>query len=298
MAAGAGSAIVGGTAIAGIRHLAAYTDPFTLAALRFGIGFCILFPIACFKNERWPVPKDWPKTVGLGLLFFVVFPVILNLALSYTTAARAALTLATLPLLTMAIAAMLGAERFTLRKAMAASIALGGVAVALASGLESAPRGSWKGDLLMFAGAVFLAFYNIWSRTMIGRSGPLRFTAVGMGVATPVLLVVVWLHDGFASVLDFGGTQVVAMGYVGIFGGAVAYWLWAEAISRTTPTRVAMSITLNAIAASAAGAIALGEPIGWSLVLGIVAVGVAMALALRPDQPLGRVAKAAQPDHE
>ena len=285
MAAGAGSATVGGTAIAAIRYLAAYTDPFTLAAMRFGIGFCILFPIACFKNERWPTPRDWPKTAGLGLLFFVVFPVILNLALSYTTAARAALTIATLPLLTMAIAAALGAERFTLRKGTAAVIALAGVAVALAAGLGSAPPGSWKGDLLMLAGAVFLAFYNIWSRTMIGRSGPLRFTAVGMGVATPVLLAVAWLHDGFASVMALGSTQLAALGYVGVFGGAVAYWLWAEAISRTTPTRVAMSITLNAVAASAAGAIVLGEPVGWSLVLGIVAVGVAMVLALRPDRP-------------
>jgi drug/metabolite transporter (DMT)-like permease len=285
MAAGAGSALVGGTAIAAIRHLAVYTDPFTLAAMRFGIGFCILFPIACLKNERWPALRDWPKAGGLGLLFFVVFPVILNLALSFTTAARAALTLATLPLLTMAMAAAMGAERFTARKAVAAAIALAGVAAALAGGLESAPSGSWKGDLLMVGGAAFLALYNIWSRSMIGRSGPLRFTAIGMGMATPVLLALAWLQDGFTSLAAFGPVQVAALAYVGIFGGAVAYWLWAEAISRTTPTRVAMSITLNAIAATAAGAIMLGEAIGWSLVLGIAAVAIAMALALRPDRP-------------
>ncbi len=284
MAAGVGSAVIGGTAITGIRYLAPSTDPFTLAAIRFGIGVCILLPIACLKNERWPALRDLPVVAGLGLLFFVLFPVILNGALIWTTAGRAALTLATLPLLTMAVAALMGAEPFTARKAVAAVIAFSGVAAALAGGLRAVPAGAWKGDLLMLGGALFLAFYNIWSRKFIVRSGPLRFTSVGMGVAVPVLLLAAWMVDGFASVAAFDRTKAWAAVYVGVFGGAAAYWLWAEAIARTTPTRVAMAITINAVAASAAGAIALGEPIGWSLVLGIAAVAVAIGLATRPDR--------------
>ena len=72
--------------------------------------------------------------------------------------------------------------------------------------------------------------------------------------------------------------------HVGLVGGALAYWLWAEAIARTTPTRVAMAITTNAVAAGVAGAVALGEPIGWSLVFGILAVAVALALSTRSDR--------------
>jgi drug/metabolite transporter (DMT)-like permease len=284
MAAGVGSAVIGGTAIAGIRYLAPVTDPFTLAALRFGIGVSILFPIACLKKEQWPALRDLPKVAGLGLLFFVLFPVILNGALALTTAGRAALTMATLPLLTMVVAAATRTERFTLRKAVAAVIAVTGVAAALWGGLGTAPPESWKGDLLMLGGTLFLAFYNIWSRRLIVRSGPLRFTSLGMGVSVPVLILLAWLIDGFASVAAFTPTQTGTALYVGVFGGAAAYWLWAEAIARTTPTRVAMAITTNAVAASAAGAVALGEPVGWSLVLGIVAVGVALVLATRPDR--------------
>ncbi|WP_222182176.1 DMT family transporter [Geminicoccus harenae] len=284
IAAGVGSAVFGGTAITGIRYLAPSTDPFTLAAIRFGIGVLVLFPIACLKQERWPSLRDLPVVALLGILFFVLFPVILNQALVFTTAGRAALTLATLPLLTMAVAALLRVERFTWRKAIAALIALGGVAVALWGGLAQAPADSWLGDLMMLGGTLFLAFYNIWSRRFIVRSGPLRFTSLGMAVSMPILFLIAWLNGGLAGLADYTGAQALVALYVGLVGGALAYWLWAEAIARTTPTRVAMAITTNAVAAGVAGAVALGEPIGWSLLLGVAAVAVALTLATRPDR--------------
>ena len=53
---------------------------------------------------------------------------------------------------------------------------------------------------------------------------------------------------------------------------ALTFYLWAFALARTTPTRVAISVTVNPVAASLVGAILLHEPIGWNLVGGIVTV--------------------------
>ena len=44
------------------------------------------------------------------------------------------------------------------------------------------------------------------------------------------------------------------------------------ALERTTPTRVAISVTVNPVAASLVGATMLGEPLSWNLVVGIVTV--------------------------
>ena len=44
------------------------------------------------------------------------------------------------------------------------------------------------------------------------------------------------------------------------------------ALERTTPTRVANTITVNPISASIVAAILIGEPIGLNLVVGIAAV--------------------------
>ena len=57
-------------------------------------------------------------------MFFVLY----NIAMAYTTAARASLALATLPLQTMVVGALLGVERLTLRKSLGVCIAVLGVA--------------------------------------------------------------------------------------------------------------------------------------------------------------------------
>src|SRR5438552_10800509 len=92
------SSCLGGTAAAITRYLAGSTDPITLAILRWAIGFCCVLPAALLLKARWPGRGDWPAVAALGFCFFGVFFVLYNIAMSYTTAARASLALATLPL--------------------------------------------------------------------------------------------------------------------------------------------------------------------------------------------------------
>ena len=60
--------------------------------------------------------RDWPAVAALGFCFFGLFFVLYNIAIGYTTAARASLALATLPLQTMVVGALLGIEPLTKRK--------------------------------------------------------------------------------------------------------------------------------------------------------------------------------------
>jgi drug/metabolite transporter (DMT)-like permease len=57
----------------------------------------------------------------LGICFFGLFFILYNIAISYTTAARASLALATLPLHTMVVGALLGVERLTARRSLASA---------------------------------------------------------------------------------------------------------------------------------------------------------------------------------
>ena len=75
-----------------------------------------MLPVALLLQARWPQQRDWPAVAALGFCFFGVFFVLYNIAMSYTTAARARLALATLPLHTMVVGAMLGIEPLTKRK--------------------------------------------------------------------------------------------------------------------------------------------------------------------------------------
>jgi drug/metabolite transporter (DMT)-like permease len=218
-------------------------------------------------------------TALLGILFFAVYFGLFNLALRYTTAARGALALSILPLMTMAAGAALGVEPLGARKAAGVLVAMAGVAAALLGGLAGAPPGAWRGDVIMLASTLAIALYNVWSRPFIARSGALPFVTVGMGTGALCMTLLAWCGGGLAAVGAFGRPQWIAIVYLGVGGAALTFFLWVFALARTTPTRVANTITLNPVTAAIVAALLLGEPIGSNLVIGIVGVFAGIWLA-------------------
>jgi drug/metabolite transporter (DMT)-like permease len=253
------SSALGGSSIAATRYLAATVDPLTIGAFRFGGGILLLLPVALLRGSRWPARCDWLGVGALGLLFFGAFPVLFNASLAYTTAARGGLALSTLPLLTMIVGALLGVEPLTGRKTTGVLLAVTGVAIALLAGFSNAPVDAWRGDLLMVGAALCMALYNVWSKPFIQRSGPIPFTTMGMAAGATCLVLIAGASDGFAVVAGFGTSQWLAIGFLGLFGSALTFLLWAFALGRTTPTRVAISVTVNPVIAAILGAALLAR---------------------------------------
>ena len=283
------SSCLGGTAAAITRYLAGNTDPITMAILRWAIGFLCVLPAALLLKARWPQRRDLPAVAALGFCFFGVFFVLYNIAMSYTTAARASLALATLPLHTMLVGALLGIEPLTKRKSIGVGVAVLGVAAALATGLSAAPPGAWRGELIMTAAVLCMAFYNVWSRPFIQRSSALGFLTVGMGTGAAALILAGSVTGSVATLSQFTTPQWIAGLYLGIAGGALAFILWVLALERASPTRVATTMTVNPLAAGLLATQLVGEPITLNLVLGLVAVFAGIWIAtseVRSARPL------------
>jgi drug/metabolite transporter (DMT)-like permease len=273
------SSAFGGTAAAVTRYLVGDADPLTLAVLRWGIGFLCVLPVALLLRARWPMRRDWPAVAALGICFFGLFFIFYNIAVSYTTAARASLALSTLPLQTMLIAALLGAEQLTLRKSAGVGVAMLGVFAALASGLSQAPAGAWRGELIMTAAVLCMAVYNVLSRPLMERSSALGFLAVGMGLGAAALTLAGIATDRISVLTEFGAPQWIAGVYLGVGGGALAFILWVLALQRATPTQVANTMTLNPIAAALLATQLVDEPITLNLVIGVIAVCLGIWIA-------------------
>jgi drug/metabolite transporter (DMT)-like permease len=237
------SSSLGGTAAAITRYLVSGADPVALAILRWGIGFLCVLPVALLMKVRWPEGRDLLPVAALGLAFFGLFFILYNIAIGYTTAARASLALATLPLHTMVVGALLGVEPLTWRKTTGVSIAVLGVVAALAAGLASAPAEAWRGELIMTSAVFCMAFYNVLSRPFMRRSSALGFLTVGMGTGAFALVAVGLFTGSLAALKSFGTPQWIAGIYLGVGGGAAAFVLWVMALERATPTRVANTMT-------------------------------------------------------
>jgi drug/metabolite transporter (DMT)-like permease len=273
------SSALGGTAAAVTRYLVGDADPLTLAVLRWGIGFLCVLPVALLLRVRWPMRRDWPAVAALGVCFFGLFFILYNIAVGYTTAARASLALSTLPLQTMLIAALLGAEPLSLRKSAGVGVAMLGVFAALASGLSQAPVGAWRGELIMTAAVLCMAVYNVLARPLMQRSSALGFLTVGMGFGAAGLTLAGVATNRISVLANFGAPQWIAGVYLGVGGGALAFILWVLALQRATPTQVANTMTLNPIAAALLATQLVDEPITLNLVAGVIAVCLGIWIA-------------------
>jgi drug/metabolite transporter (DMT)-like permease len=273
------SSSIGGLSVGVTRFVVGATDPITLGAFRFGIGGALLAPLALRQRKRWPRLATLVPIAGLGLLYFALFPVLFNASLIYTTAARGSLALSTLPVLTMLVGALLRVEPLTRRKIAGVAIATAGVALALTTNLGVAPAGAWRGDLLMVAAALCMALYSVWSRPFARTYGTIVYTAFAMICGGLVLVGLAWTTGGFAVAASFAPVQWSVVAFLGIFGGALTFILWSYALERTTPTLVAISVTVNPIVSAIFAAYVLGEPITMNLIAGLVFVAIGIVVA-------------------
>jgi drug/metabolite transporter (DMT)-like permease len=286
VAAAAASSLLGGMSVVATRFVIAETDAVTLGMLRFGIGAACLLPLVLASRRARLARRDVAPVLLLGVLFFAVFPWLFNLSLSFTTAARGSLALSTLPLLTLAVAAAFGVERLTRLKLAGVLVALLGVWLALSSrvGFAASPDGAWRGDLFMVAAALCGAFYNVLSRPFLRRYPSLAYTGYGMCAGAVVLAAADAAGGAPLAALAISPMGWVAVLFLGICGAALTFFLWSYGLEHATPTRVAITVTLNPIASMALGSIVLDEPTGHGLLVGLGAVAAGIVLANWPTR--------------
>ena len=194
--------------------------------------------------------------------------------------------LASQPLLTLLLARWRGEEQFTFTKVLGITFTAIGLGLALSEGTESTGKEQlvWVGDLLLFAAAACVAVYNVYSRPYLQQYSALLFTTLTMTVGALALApfaIGVSLMRGLPVLTPLGWAAVF---YIGTFGAGVGYFLWVWALERTTPSRVAIFLSLNPLTAMLLGAAFLNEPITPGFVIGLLAVLIGIVMVARPNR--------------
>jgi drug/metabolite transporter (DMT)-like permease len=267
-----------GASVVATRVAVQEVPPLNLAVLRFGQGGLILF-LCLFIGARDLLKvkrHDLPFLVFLGAILFAVFPVTFNIGLRLTEASRGALMLATMPIWSAWLARAARKERLILRQVAGILLTFTGVGVVLAErGLR------WQGTSLAFGGdglmlltALCGAIYGVLAQRMLARYSALTVTTYAMVFGT-FLLFPAALAEGLPQAFERIDEKVaVLILFLGIFGGALGYFLWTFALTRLTPTQVAVYVNVNPIVAIILGAALLAEKLTGAFVVGFVAVVV------------------------
>jgi drug/metabolite transporter (DMT)-like permease len=100
-----------------------------------------------------------------------------------------------------------------------------------------------------------------------------------------LLLLPAALVEGLVGVLPQLDRQTVALlVFLGVFGGALGFFLWTFALTRLTPTQVAVYINLNPLVAMVLAAVLLAERLTVLFAAGFGAVLLGVLLVNWPKQ--------------
>ncbi|MCP4334080.1 MAG: DMT family transporter [Gammaproteobacteria bacterium] len=272
--AAAVAALSAGACVVATRLAIGETDPATLAFYRYIIGMICFAPILPFIWPKTSISiSEYGKIALLGALFFGLFPWAFNASLQYIPAARGAIGLATIPIQTLIVAVIFGRERLTSNKIISVGLAFAGIAVVFGPEAMNVTGTSYLfGDGLMLLGALSAAIYSVFSRATLNQHGPLFVTALAMLFGVLSLSPLVVLGTDTSAIFEISQESMIALLFLGTFGGALQFSLFTWALRWLQPTRTVIYLTLNPISAMLLAVIILGESVTPILIVGLVLV--------------------------
>ena len=275
-----------GAAIVATRYVVHDFGASSLALLRYVIAFACLVPF--MGRLRFPV-CDLVAIVVLGVFQFAVLITLLNIGLRHMSAGRAALIFATLPLLTLLLASLLGREEMTGAKAAGVTITIAGVAGMLGESLFAAAGGrEWVGAAAVFGAALCGAVCSVLYRPYLERYPAVRVGAAAMLASVIVLTVPAAAEGLFSSLPHTSPAGWASVLFIGLSSG-LGYVLWLWALAHATPTRVTVFLSLSPATAVLFGALLLGEPVTAGTFAGLVAVIAGLYVATRDPARDGQI---------
>lgn len=274
------SATLGGSTFVFTRYVVDSIDPFTLSFVRYGLTGLILFllSISVFIKKKFD-RNDFIPMCFLGLSMITLFPNFMALGLEHTTAARAGLLYATMPLCTIIIAYLFKIEKITLNKSLAVLIAITGVTFCMSEKVDSNFSQTLKGDFLMMTGVFAASCFTVFSGKYLKKYGniPVMIYVIFIGTLINFSLSLSFgsIYESFYQINEF---QIAALAMLIIPGGVIMMYCWGKALQMITPTQAAISLGFNPLSAILLGAIILNEQITFRLFVGFLSIIIAIVL--------------------
>ena len=275
------SAALGGSTFVFTRFLVADIDPFTLSFLRYGLTGLILFLITLttFMKKKFK-KNDLIPLSFLGLAMITLFPNFMALGLEHTTATRAGLLYATMPLCTIIIAYFFNIEKITFNKSLAVLLAIAGVSFCMSEKIDDNFENTLKGDFLMMLGVLSASCFTVFSGKFLKKYGniPVMIYVIFIGTVLN-FFISIFFGNSFENLFEISKFQIVALVMLIIPGGVIMMFCWGKALQLISPTQAAISLGFNPLSAIFLGSIILNEEITFNLVVGFFSIMMAIILA-------------------
>jgi drug/metabolite transporter (DMT)-like permease len=244
----------------------------TGAAIAFAILQRHLTPL-------WKMPRRELAWLALCSVLGVVGNQFLYVTgLSFTTAINASLLATAIPVFTLVVSVVLGHDKLSTRRLLGVICAATGVVYLINPHRADFSWQTTTGNLLLIANSFCYAVYIVISKDTFQKYGALNVITWLFVLGTVVTIPVGVVSMSQENLPAFGAGIWLAIGFIVIFPTVTAYYLNGWALTKVTPTTVAIYIYLQPLIAFGFAPVFLGEQLNYRTLIaaGLIFGGVAM----------------------
>jgi drug/metabolite transporter (DMT)-like permease len=262
-------------------------DPLEFALARVGVAAAAMLLTSALSGKVWPGsrPGLWAKLLALALIGQVIPFLLLGKAATLTTSADMALMMGAQPIFVFLFGRFLGSrDRWTWLAAFGLALGFVGVAVAFWSPGADSSAHSVLGRAFALAAGVSYGTGAIISGAATREIGAVRAVTASMTISTLVLALAglaFWKSPPLAALFQTPLAPFVAMGALGVFNTALAYYVYFRLVNEEGPTFASLNNYIVPLIGVVGGAVALAEPITPSAWAGLALVLCGVALTGR-----------------
>jgi drug/metabolite transporter (DMT)-like permease len=276
------SVFFGGTFVAA-KAGQAYMPPLLLVAIRFDVAAVLLlgYVVLTRSQSEW-LPKTWGDIAGIlaaGIFAIGLANGLLFVGQGSVTSGVGAILFALVPIFAPLFAGgLLSDERLSAAGAVGTFVGLIGVAMVIDITPATVVETFNGGAMIVLAGAASLAFGTVLIRRVDASLSSTVRTAWALPISAFLLHALSFGAGESPAAIEWTLGAVVAVGYLSVFAGAVAYILYFGLLDEIGATHTSLVFYVSPIFATLGGWLLLGESLSMTTVtgFGVVVIGFAI----------------------
>lgn len=274
------SCVIWGGSIVGTKVSFDALPPFALGLVRFTLATLLFFALLALRRQlSVPSFRDLRLMAITGLLGTTLYFAAENLGTNMLSATTSALVVGSFPAMTVLLECLHDRRLPSARMTSGVALAFAGVAVLSLSEVGDSGGDNALGILVLIAGGVFWAFYNLLMRgfdehasTLVITSWQTLFGALGF---IPFALI-----EGAAWKMP-SGPSAWSLAYLVLGCTVASFTLYNFGLKRLSASVASAFINLIPVVGLVASALILGEPISLGQIVGCAAIVIGVFLSSR-----------------
>jgi drug/metabolite transporter (DMT)-like permease len=254
-------------------------SPSAFNGIRMAFASVVLLLLLLLSRQGFGVRKrDIWKLVALGIIGNTVYQMLFIQGINLTTASSTAIIMAMTPVSVALLSSLLKHEKLHWAAWVGIWLSFVGFYLVITEqpGKFLFDRQNLKGDMMIFLGNVVWAVFTVFSKPLLGRITPLKWSSLSLAVGTFFYLpfcIPALSHQDFSQI-SIHSWAILA--YSGLFALAISYIIWYASVKRVGNSKTAIYGNITPVFTVVFSFILIGERINPWQALGalVLLIGV------------------------